>query len=55
MVFNINIGFGNIANNSAKDEAGKIAAVFIGDTVVVNEVWNRYKLRNFFVFRQIFV
>ncbi|XP_050517919.1 FACT complex subunit spt16 isoform X2 [Diabrotica virgifera virgifera] len=37
MVFNLNIGFSNLENKEASDKEGKIYALFIGDTVLVNE------------------
>ncbi|GBP65134.1 FACT complex subunit spt16 [Eumeta japonica] len=37
MVFNVNIGLANLTNNAATDKEGKIYALFIGDTVLVNE------------------
>eukprot|EP00731_Ephydatia_muelleri_P026733 Em0018g833a len=37
MVFNINLGFSGLANPSAEDEEGKTYAIFIGDTVLVEE------------------
>lgn len=37
MVFNLNIGFSNLENKEASDKEGKIYALFIGDTVMVNE------------------
>ncbi|XP_022118622.2 FACT complex subunit spt16 isoform X2 [Pieris rapae] len=37
MVFNINIGLANLSNKSASDKEGKTYALFIGDTVLVNE------------------
>ena len=38
MVFNINLGFANLTNPKAEDEASRVYALFIGDTVLVNEV-----------------
>lgn len=38
MVFNISIGFSDLENADSKDKAGKMYALFIGDTVLVNEV-----------------
>ena len=38
MVFNINLGFSGLSNPSAEDEEGKTYAIFIGDTVLVEEV-----------------
>ena len=38
MVFSINMGFSNLDNTSGKDSASKKYALFIGDTVLVNEV-----------------
>ena len=37
MVFNINMGFSNLQNKEASDKEGKVYALFIGDTVLVNE------------------
>lgn len=37
MVFNINVGLSNISNKDASDKEGKIYALFVGDTVLVNE------------------
>ncbi|XP_069961297.1 FACT complex subunit spt16-like isoform X1 [Cherax quadricarinatus] len=36
-VFNVNLGFSDITNESASDAGSKKYALFIGDTVVVNE------------------
>lgn len=38
MVFNINVGLANLTNPEASDREGKTYALFIGDTVIVNEV-----------------
>ena len=38
MVFNVNVGFAGLTNKSAEDEAGRMYALFIGDTVLVGEV-----------------
>lgn len=38
MVFNVNVGFANLANKEATDKQGKTYALFIGDTVLVTEV-----------------
>lgn len=38
MVFNINAGFSGLVNESADDSESKNYALFIGDTVLVNEV-----------------
>ncbi|KAJ2952572.1 hypothetical protein O0L34_g6895 [Tuta absoluta] len=37
MVFNINIGLANLTNSAATEKEGKTYALFIGDTVLVNE------------------
>lgn len=37
MVFNLNIGFSNLENKESSDKEGKVYALFIGDTVMVNE------------------
>lgn len=38
MVFNLNVGFSGLTNKDATDKEGKTYALFIGDTVCVNEV-----------------
>ena len=38
MVFQVSIGFSALENPHAKDDRSKTYALFIGDTVVVNEV-----------------
>ncbi len=38
MVFCINLGLSNLTNESAEEERGKTYSLFIGDTVLVNEV-----------------
>ncbi|XP_066591471.1 FACT complex subunit spt16 isoform X2 [Prorops nasuta] len=37
MVFNVNVGLANLSNSEATDKEGKTYALFIGDTVIVNE------------------
>ncbi|XP_047128886.1 FACT complex subunit SPT16 isoform X1 [Hydra vulgaris] len=37
MVFNVNIGFTNLKNKLAKEEANKTYSLFLGETVLVNE------------------
>ncbi|KAK2578648.1 hypothetical protein KPH14_012137 [Odynerus spinipes] len=37
MVFNINVGLANLSNPDATEKEGKTYALFIGDTVMVNE------------------
>ena len=37
MVFNVNLGFTGLSNKEASDSRGKDVALFIGDTVVVND------------------
>ncbi|KAJ8921061.1 hypothetical protein NQ315_015857 [Exocentrus adspersus] len=37
MVFNLNIGFSNLENKEAADKEGKTYALYIGDTIMVNE------------------
>ncbi|KOX81395.1 FACT complex subunit spt16 [Melipona quadrifasciata] len=37
MVFNVNVGLANLTNSEAIDKEGKIYALFIGDTVMINE------------------
>ena len=38
MVFQISIGFSDMKNEAAKDDESKKYALFVGDTVLVNEV-----------------
>ena len=38
MVFCVNLGLSNLVNSAADDRLGKNYALFIGDTVLVNEV-----------------
>lgn len=38
MVFNVNVGLANLMNSEAIDKEGKTYALFIGDTVMINEV-----------------
>jgi nucleosome binding factor SPN SPT16 subunit len=47
MTFQISIGFSGLDNPDGKDEQSKNYALFIGDTVVVNEV-NKFLLIFFF-------
>ena len=43
MVFNINIGFSDLENLDAKSSEAKKYALYLGDTVLVNEVkFTRY-------------
>ena len=37
MVFNLTLGFTNLKNTETKDDANKTYALFLGETVVVNE------------------
>lgn len=37
MVFNISIGFTNLKNKSAKEEANKIYGLFLGETVAIGD------------------
>lgn len=37
MVFNVNIGLSNLQNKDATDKEGKVYALYIGDTVLVND------------------
>lgn len=37
MVFNLNLGFSNLENKEGSDKVSRIYALFIGDTVMVNE------------------
>ena len=38
MLFNVSVGFSDLVNKSPSDKRGKTYALFIGDTVSVNEV-----------------
>uniref|UniRef100_A0A6M2DW00 FACT complex subunit n=1 Tax=Xenopsylla cheopis TaxID=163159 RepID=A0A6M2DW00_XENCH len=40
MVFNLNVGLSKLTNNDSNDVDGKIYALFIGDTVIVNDKEN---------------
>lgn len=44
MTFNIHIGFSDIKNDASSDDGGKKYALFLGDTVLINEV--RIKLNH---------
>ncbi|XP_078042297.1 SPT16 homolog, facilitates chromatin remodeling subunit dre4 isoform X3 [Augochlora pura] len=37
MVFNVNVGLSNLTNSEANEKEGKMYALFVGDTVMVNE------------------
>lgn len=37
MIFNVNLGFSNLTNSEATGKEGKTYALFIGDTVIVND------------------
>ena len=38
MVFNVTLGFNQLENPSAEDDRGRVYALLIGDTVLVNKV-----------------
>lgn len=38
MAFNVNVGFSDLKNDAATDDGGKKYALFLGDTVIINEV-----------------
>ena len=42
MVFNINVGFSDLPNSASQEPQGKKYALFVGDTVLVNEVWRLF-------------
>jgi hypothetical protein len=44
MTFQVSIGFSGLDNPDGKDEQSKTYALFIGDTVVVNEVKIFYQI-----------
>ncbi|RWS25593.1 FACT complex subunit spt16-like protein [Leptotrombidium deliense] len=57
MIFNIAVGFSGLVNEEASDKEGKIYALFVGDTVVVNEdkpadvmTLSKKKLKNVAIF-----
>lgn len=37
-VYNLNVGLSGLTNKEAQEKEGKTYALFVGDTVVVNEV-----------------
>lgn len=37
MIFNLNLGLSNLQNKEASDKEGKVYALFIGDTILVND------------------
>ncbi|KZC04875.1 FACT complex subunit spt16 [Dufourea novaeangliae] len=37
MVFNVNVGLSNLSNSEATEKEGKVYALFVGDTVMVND------------------
>lgn len=39
-VYNLNVGLSNLVNKDAKEKESKVYALFVGDTVCVNEVRN---------------
>lgn len=47
MVFNLNVGVSNLPNPESTDKEGKTYALFIGDTVMVNEVCTIKKVLKF--------
>lgn len=44
-VYNLNVGLSNLVNKEAKDKESKAYALFVGDTVLVNEV-SRWFIRH---------
>ena len=44
MVFNVNVGFSDLANKDTKDSQAKKYALFVGDTVIVGAVSMGYLL-----------
>ncbi|XP_076248178.1 SPT16 homolog, facilitates chromatin remodeling subunit dre4 isoform X1 [Calliopsis andreniformis] len=57
MVFNVNVGLSNLTNTEATDKEGKNYALFVGDTVMVNEAQpatnltpSKKKLKNIGIF-----
>ena len=46
MVFNVNAGFSGLVNENAEDSENKNYALFVGDTVLVNEVSCRDESNN---------
>jgi nucleosome binding factor SPN SPT16 subunit len=57
MVFQISIGFSDLKNDSAKDNESKNYALFVGDTVLVNDEVDKFCFLkvtslNFFFFNE---
>lgn len=46
MVFNVNAGFSGLLNANAEDTENKNYALFVGDTVLVNEVSHKNTVCN---------
>lgn len=38
MTFNVSLGFSGLKNEKAKEEVDKVYALFVGETVIANEV-----------------
>lgn len=54
MVFNVNVGLSNLINPDATDKVSKTYALFIGDTVVVNDVSTKYLKKSLKFWKSIF-
>jgi nucleosome binding factor SPN SPT16 subunit len=44
MTFQVSIGFSALENPNGKDDQSKTYALFIGDTILVNEVNNTFRI-----------
>jgi hypothetical protein len=51
MTFQVSIGFSGLDNPDGTDDQSKTYALFIGDTVVVNEVKTRRKMYMNIIFK----
>jgi len=52
MTFQVSIGFSGLDNPDGTDDQSKTYALFIGDTVVVNEVKTRRKMYMNIIFKK---
>lgn len=62
MVFNVSIGFTNLKNKDATTEANKTYALFLGETLLVNEneaatviTTSKKQMKNIGMFLKVFV
>ena len=45
MTFNVSLGFSGLKNEKAKEEVDKVYALFVGETVIANEVCGHFQTR----------